>query len=219
MADKILLNRLKDAEDNFVERKPANPNREDLRRTIVAFANSVPKGRTGVLFVGVKDNGEIETVPNTDKLQKTIREVCERDCYPKINYSSEVLEPESGVRILAVEVPASADRPHFSGPAYVRRGSESVAASKEVFDELVYSRNSKYASLLEIRRTVVTVLSSRHFEGIAKDIPCECRFEELGPQTLRLRILRSDRYVTVPLDGVMEGYDDNAHRPKLYLWP
>ena len=42
MANNDLLSRLGNAEDNFIERKPANPNREDIRKTVVAFANSVP---------------------------------------------------------------------------------------------------------------------------------------------------------------------------------
>ncbi len=39
------MTRLGDQEDNFVERKPANPNRDDIRKTVVAFANTVTEGR------------------------------------------------------------------------------------------------------------------------------------------------------------------------------
>jgi len=216
MANNDLLNRLSDAEDNFVERKPANPNRDDIRRTVVAFANSVPEGRTRVLFIGVRNDGALEAVPNPDKLQKTVREVCEQDCFPRINFSAEVLTPEGGP-VLAVVIPASLNKPHFAGPTYIRRGSESVVASPEAFDDLVHSRNSKCAAVLKLKDKVVTVLSLRHRPGFARDIPAECRVEAADPQTVRLRILRSDRFVTEPLDDVKVSYDEERHRPMLVL--
>ncbi len=223
MADNELLSRLGDAEDNFVERKPANPNRDDIRKTVVAFANSVPEGRTAILFVGIRNDGRFDAVPNTDKFQKTVREICEQDCYPPIKFSSEVLKPEGGP-VVAVVIPASSNKPHFAGPAYVRRGSESVAASEEAFDELVHSRNSKSAAVLKLRGQVISVLSLQHKLGVVKHIPdtgyregSECRVEAADAQTVRLRILGSDRYVTEPLDHVTVSYDEEQHRPMLVV--
>lgn len=43
---------------------------------------------------------------------------------------------ENGRQALAVIVPYSARRPHFSGPAYIRRGSESLPALPEDLDLL-----------------------------------------------------------------------------------
>ncbi|MBI3938555.1 MAG: ATP-binding protein [Betaproteobacteria bacterium] len=223
MAINQLLSRLGDAEDNFVERKPANPNRDVIRKTVVAFANSVPEGRTAVLFVGIRNDGTVEAVPNPDKLQKTVREICEQDCYPPIKFTAEVLKAD-GSLVLAIVVPASNNKPHFAGPAYVRRGSESVAASAEVFDELVHSRNSKCAAVLKLKGQVVSVLSLQHKLGVAKHIPdtgyreaAECRVEAANAQTVRLRILGSDRYVTEPLDHAKVCYDEEGHRPMLVV--
>lgn len=223
MADNDLLSRLGNAEDNFVERKPANPNRDDIRKTVVAFANSVPEGRTAVLFVGIRNDGKFDAVPNPDKLQKTVREVCEQDCYPPIKFSAEVLNPE-GSPVLAVVVPASGNKPHFAGPAYVRRGSESVTASAEAFDELVHSRNSKCAAVLKLKGAVISVLSIQHKLGVVKRIPdtnyregSECQVEAVDAQTVRLRILGSGRNVTEPLDHVKVSYDEERHRPMLVV--
>lgn len=223
MPNDELLRRLGDAEDNFVERKPASPNREDIRKTVVAFANSVPKERPGVLFIGIRNDGKVDPVPNPDKLQKTVREVCEQDCYPPIKFSAEVLQPH-GCPILAVVVPASTSKPHFAGPAYVRRGSESVSASPELFDQLVHSRNSKCAAVLKLTGQVVTVQSLQHKLGDTKHIPgsgyretAECRVEAASPQTVRLRILASDCYVTEPLDHITLSYDEEKHRPMLVV--
>jgi hypothetical protein len=223
MATEDLLKRLGDPEDNFVERKPPNSNREDIRKTVVAFANSVPEGRTGVLFIGVRNDGKIEAVPNPDKLQKTVRGVCEQECYPPIKFFAEVLQPQNGP-VLAIVVPASSGKPHFAGPAYIRRGSESVIASPELFEQLVYSRNSKCAAVLKLQGQIVTVQALEHRLGETKRISdssyreaSECRVEAANPQTVRLRILASDRYVTEPLDHVTVNYDEEKHRPMLVV--
>ena len=50
--------------------------------------------------------------------------------------------------IVAVEVSLSKDRPHFSGPAYVRKGSQTVAASREMFEDLIASRHDKARVIL-----------------------------------------------------------------------
>lgn len=54
-----LLARMKNPEDNLTERKLATFKPEELRRTIVAFANTVGESETGVLFVGVEDSGKL----------------------------------------------------------------------------------------------------------------------------------------------------------------
>jgi Putative DNA-binding domain len=223
MPNDNLLTRLGDQEDNFVERKPANPNRDDIRKTVVAFANTVSEDRTGILFIGIRNDGTIEDVPNPDKLQKTVREVCEKDCYPPIKFLSEVVNTPKG-KIVAVVISASVNRPHFAGPAFVRRGSESVTASAEIFDELVHSRNSKTAAIVKLKGQIVSVLSLQHKLGEAKHIPgvayregTECRVEAASTHTVRLHIIASSRMVTEPLDHVTLSYDEAKWRPLLII--
>jgi predicted HTH transcriptional regulator len=56
--DSNILARLENTEDSFVERKEqVQPTR--LRRTAVAFANSLREGHEGVIFFGVRDNGHV----------------------------------------------------------------------------------------------------------------------------------------------------------------
>ena len=216
MPNDELISRLRKEEDNFVERKPLNTNRGDIRKTVVAFANSMPEGRTGVLFIGIRDDGRIEGVPNPDKLQMTVRKVCEQECYPSIQFSTEVLSTPEGV-VLAVVIPESLNKPHFSGPAFVRRGSESVAASREVFDELVYSRNSKCAVILKLKGQIVTVISLQHRLGKAKLISntgyresTECRVEGANTQTVRLKVLAPDRMVSL-VTTELHSFVSNIH--------
>jgi len=60
---------------------------------------------------------------------------------------------------LAVIVLGSELRPHFSGPSYVRKGSETFAASEEQFNELIASRNSQTNKILGFKGKVVTVVN------------------------------------------------------------
>lgn len=107
-------------EDGYTERKRDGTSGSELRRTIVAFANSVPEGRNGILYIGVTDKGRILGVDSPDSLQKTVRSQAEQECYPPIRVTSEVLTVD-GRHVVAVIVPHSPSKPHFAGHAYVRR--------------------------------------------------------------------------------------------------
>jgi len=188
MTREELLRRLKDKEDNFTERKvEGTANSAEIRRAIVAFANSVPEGRSAILFIGVADDGTPMGVSNTESIQKKIREVAEKDCYPSVRYQCEVLDVD-GNSVLAVVVPASSDRPHFSGPAFVRRGAESVVASAEMYEELIASRNTKAGKILRNKGQLIT------FRQIDRDqwsrprlrYEIECKIERCDAHVLQL---------------------------------
>lgn len=137
---------MRNFEDHLVERKTAK-DQKDWKKTAVAFANSVPVGLPAVLYIGVRNNGEIETPqPNLDDIQRKFNSKMER-VYPRIFYVPKIIT-ENGRQALAVVIPGSDLRPHFAGLSYVRRGSESVSASEEQFAELIAQRNSKAREIL-----------------------------------------------------------------------
>jgi hypothetical protein len=150
-----LLARMKNFEDHLVERKVVS-DEKDWKKTVVAFANSVPIGVPAVLFIGVRNNGEIETP------QRNLDEVAKRfnskmaTVYPRIFYVPKIVS-QNGLQALAVIIPGSDLRPHFAGLSYVRRGSESFEASDAQFEELVAQRNSKAATILKWKGKNVTV--------------------------------------------------------------
>jgi predicted HTH transcriptional regulator len=156
MMNRQLLSRLKDKEDNFMERKPENAGDRDFKQTIVAFANSVPEGRTAVLFVGIRDDGQPLGVSNTDSVQKKIRRICASDCFPAIQPVMEVLDLD-GKSILAMVIYSSRERPHSAGPVYIRQGSESVKASLDQYNELIVRRLSKCSYILDWKGKFVMV--------------------------------------------------------------
>jgi hypothetical protein len=223
MPHSSLIARLKNHEDNFVERKPEGVNASEIRQSVIAFANSVPVGTTAVLFMGIHNDGRIQGVENPDKLQKTVREQCERVCYPPVAFSTAVLDIE-GKAVVAVVVPPSQNKPHFSGPAFVRRGSESVAASPELFEELIASRNDKVAAIFRMRNALVSVICIQHKLGSTEQIAdtryralSECVVESCTPHIVRLKDIGSDRYVTEPIENVAVSYDEERHRPMLIV--
>ena len=64
MKDSELLSMLLDLESDSVERKESPSNPQRIREAICAFANDLPGNqKPGVIFIGVKDDGTVQTLP------------------------------------------------------------------------------------------------------------------------------------------------------------
>lgn len=169
-----LLSKLADTENSFVERKTVSDHRGWLK-TAVAFANSCPIGYPGVLFVGVNNDGTIERhnpLPNFEKLQKSISERL-NDAWPPIFHFSKALRKDSS-EFLAVVVPGSELRPHFSGHAYVRIGPETKQASEGGYDKFIAQRSSKVRFLQNLIGKTVLWHSLSPFTGNNQGVVVEC---------------------------------------------
>src|SRR6266478_8926655 len=95
-----LLARMRNFEDHLVERK-VSKDEKDWKKTAVAFANSAPIGLPAVLYIGVRNNGEIETPQrDLDEVQKKFNAQMER-VYPRIAYAPKIVA-ENGRQALAV---------------------------------------------------------------------------------------------------------------------
>lgn len=157
MTDDELRQRLADHEDQLMERKSEGVKRDELRQTLSAFANTLQPNSVGILFVGVADkDGAITGVANSDSVQKRIREAADERFPPVRSYESHAFTVDDKT-VVAVVISPSAEAPHFTGPAYVRVGSESVNASAEQFDKLIASRNGKAGAILRIGNEPITV--------------------------------------------------------------
>lgn len=219
-----LVKLLGNHEDNFVERKPEGVALAELRQTVCAFANSVPEGRVGVLFIGIHDKtGEVIGVGNPDQLQKRVRDAGQGDCYPPIEYTSEVLTVGDKA-VVAVVIPPSAAKPHFTGPAYVRVGSESPKASPQQFEELILSRIDKAREILKHKNDVFTVLGIGYKLGSNKPLPDagyrerrECRIEACTAHLVTLRDIAEGVQFSEPLEHVIVNYDHDRYRPMLMV--
>ena len=218
-----ILNKIRDHEDNFIERKLENVTNAELRQTVSAFANTVPEGRHAVLFIGLHDKtGEILGVGNTDQLQKRVRDVCQSDCYPAIEYTSEVLTIDDK-KIVAVVIPPSNSKPHFTGPAYVRVGSESPKASPQQYEDLILSRCDKAREIVKYKNQLCTVLGIGYKLGSNKPLggayreSRECRIETCTGHVVTLYDISSRRRFSEPLGHITVTYDHNKFRPMLLV--
>lgn len=219
-----LLNLLGNHEDNFVERKPEGVAPAELRQTVCAFANTVPEGRVGVLFIGIHDKtGDVLGVGNPDQLQKRVRDAAQGDCFPPIDYASEVLTVDAKA-VVAVIVPHSVSKPHFTGPAYVRVGSESPKASPQMYEELILSRNDKAREILQHKNDVFTVLGIGYKLGSNRPLPDkgyretrECRLESCTAHLVTLSDIGRGERFSEPLANVTVNYDHEKWRPMLVV--
>jgi len=126
-------------EDNLLERK-VESDLKDLPKTIVAFANSVRPGHIAVILIGERDDGTVAGVSNPDNIQKRVREECDK-IYPPVLWRAAAYEIE-GKACVRIEIEYSNDTPHFGGPAWIRKGSETIKASDECFQKLIDLRSS-----------------------------------------------------------------------------
>ena len=154
MTNAELLERLANPEDNFVERKES-AQRQEIKRAAVAFSNSLQVGRKAVLFIGVRDNGQVVGVQNPDNAQQTIRQALD-ECYPEINFESQVVERD-GLPVLAVVFGHSTRRPHFAGQAYIRAGSSSERASQQQYEAIISEHFMPVRKVREYLNQIVRV--------------------------------------------------------------
>ena len=96
-------------------------------------------GHQAVLLIGERDDGNIQGVTNPDNIQKSIRR-CAEEIYPPILWRSMVYEKENKCCV-RVEVEYDGETPHFGGPAWVRKGSESIIATDIIFQRLIDLRS------------------------------------------------------------------------------
>ncbi len=220
-----LLKRLRDTEDQFTERKLEGAGSAAFKKALVAFANSLPPNRTAVLFVGVEDDGTVKGVSAPDKQQHTIRELAEKECYPPIYVDLEALNTSQGTVIAAI-VHYSDRRPHFAGPAYVRRGSQSVAATDQLYRKLLLSQDDKRRFLLDNCTVTWTIehlnkepgASQPLFDARARSVS-DCTIEEVTAFFVRFKALASGGLFTEMLQDVHISFDDKQYRPRAIIWP
>jgi len=156
LSDASLLERLSQSESQFVERKQSLPNSRDLREALVAFANALRPGEYAVVFLGVHDDGTITGVTGVDGIQKTINNCAANDCAPAVWCEPRVLRVQ-GKEVVAVVIPHSEKKPHFTGHALIRVGSENKRATEQMLSELIASRNDKAQKLLPLKGKKISI--------------------------------------------------------------
>jgi len=221
MSESELRQRIAHLEDGLTERKQGVRSKDEIRKAVVSFANSVPDGRTAVLFIGVANDGSVTGIPadETDKVQQQVRRICEEDCFPAIAIHLATALPIDGKHVIAFEFAASQNRPHFAGHAYVRIGSESVKASASKLDDLIASKNTTAGRLLSAKEkhehlTLIIPVGA----SIPGQYPFssrrewDCVVERCDAQSARFYDVAAQRYWDLPLEYLLFGRDPNRDR-------
>lgn len=213
-------------ESSVVERKPGNVNKREVRREACAFANSLSQGEEAVIFVGLHDvTGAATGIKNMDALHKLVDEALTVDCYPAIKYETRELSLE-GRPVLAVVIPASPKKPHFSGPAFVRNGAKTTVASEEQLNDLLLSKIDKCREILRYKhsrervsvRTINYKLgSNKALSGGGYSQHCECYVEQCTAFAVTLCQVDTRARFTEELTRVSISFDDEKHQPLLLV--
>jgi hypothetical protein len=222
LTDREILLRLTCFEDSLVERKVIS-DVGDCLKVAVAFANTPPISVPAILFVGVRNNGEIEeSRTDLDKLQQTVSSKI-ANAYPPIYPFPRVLTKD-GKQFLAILLFGSENRPHFAGQAYIRDGSRSIPASGTQFDMLIAERNGKTYEILAWKDKAVTLtqpLRERMLHGSTVwDQPAEREVTIVGCNQYYVileSISRKGQCISYPLRLIELNYDNARRRLELRL--
>jgi len=155
-----------------------------------------------------------------DSLQKTLAQKMTLP-YPPIYFMTKVLS-SGGKQLLAVLVPGSSARPHFAGPSYVRKGSTTIVASDQHFEELIAARQSKTRELLMWLGKVVSADFMRT-EAVAMMGPishsAELTLITCNTFFATYRYQSGSGAESVPLRRVEISFDNPKNRLKLESYP
>lgn len=114
---------------------------DEIKKEAVAFANS----QGGMIYVGIRDNGEVVGIDNGDEtMQKAanmLRDAIHPDITMFVHYRIEDIEDKE---VLVIEIQSGTDKPYYiyknglkpSG-VYIRQGSSSVPASESAIRQMI----------------------------------------------------------------------------------
>ena len=140
--DTELAELLASGESELVERKRSTGDGNSIRRSICAFANDLPaRGKPGVLFVGIEDDGTCSGIEINDELLRKLAQMRSDGSiqpFPTMTVDQKTID---GCEIAVVQVMPATDPPlRFKGRAWIRVGPTVQQASPEEEQRLVERR-------------------------------------------------------------------------------
>jgi ATP-dependent DNA helicase RecG len=157
MNDAELTALLDDVESERAERKESASDPDKIRQAICAFANDLSgSGAPGVLFIGVKDKGEVVGADISDQLLLTLASMRSDGNilpFPSMNVAKRTLKGRD-VAVVLVQ-PADAPPVRFKGTVWVRVGPRRAIASPD--DERRLSEKRRFRDLPTDVRPLVSV--------------------------------------------------------------
>lgn len=133
---KELINK---GEGHHLEFKEEDENNSDFAKVMVSFANT----DGGKILIGVKDDGTIVGVSNSDLIMQKINNIAYNNCEPPITILQETAKIDNKT-IIIVNVPKGTQRPYRTndGKYYIRSANVCRNASREELLRIFQSSKS-----------------------------------------------------------------------------
>ncbi len=227
MTDEELEALFNNQESDRVERKESIADAGKIRQAICAFANDMPNhGKPGVVFIGVKDNGDCANLPITDKLLRTLADMRSDGNIlpiPTMSVQSKVLG-ECEVAAVVVE-PSRFPPVRYNGRIWIRVGPRRGTASAEEESRLNEKRRARDLpyDLQPVPSASTGDLDLDMFEriylptAVARDV-IEANERTTQQQMASLRFLSDSKTTAPTVVGVLAlGKDPCAFIPGAYV--
>ncbi len=207
-------------EDHLLERK-TDRDLKDIRRTAVAFANSVLPEHTAVILIGEGNDGVVSGVANPDEQQRKLRAELDK-IYPPIVWRQKLYEKD-GKTCIRLEIEYSGETPHFGDAAWIRHGSETIKASEMLFQKLIIIRTSKARELEKWlgKQVTVTWIKEGDFQGVPKlnRVYAEVKLAVLTEFFATFETLEGALRKSEPLQALTLSWDDTKDRLRIFVSP
>lgn len=197
--------------------------REDIKKEIVAFANS----NGGTIYIGVADNGEILGTENADEcalqISNMVRDTIKPDITIFIHY--ETLNCD-GKEVVAVNVQRGTNRPYYMAKkglrpegVYVRQGYSSVPATDTAIRQMIKETDGdSFEEMRSINQTLTFERTKKEFElrRIAFGQPQMKTLKLISADGLytNLGLLLSEQCLHTIKVAVFEGTDQNEFKDR-----
>ncbi len=172
-----LQKRIADGENLHTELKewPINPT--SLAETLTAFANT----DGGQLLVGVRDNGQIQGISDTDAVMRTVDNIAYNNCEPPLTILQETVTTDAGDAVVVVNIPKGDQRPYRTsqGRFMIRTTSGKRPAARQELLRLFQAAESLYYDETLVQRATLADLAIQSVEQFFLEAQ-GYRWEQLG---------------------------------------
>lgn len=195
----------------------------DICKEVIAFANT--KG--GTLYIGVKDDGSIIGVEDTDhmilQLNNMIRDTIKPDITMFVHYETQTIDHK---QIVVVSIQKGTDRPYYLGSkglkpsgVYVRNGTSSDPATDTSIRKMIKeSDKDSFESMRSLEQNLSFQAAKAQFQKR------NVTFDETKMQTLGMRskdgiysnvaLLLSDQCPTTIKVATFQGFDQSIFQDR-----
>ncbi|MHA1267976.1 MAG: RNA-binding domain-containing protein, partial [Candidatus Helarchaeota archaeon] len=190
-----LLERIAKGEDYHTEFKEQLPDRNELAKQIVCFANT----DGGQLIIGVNDSGEIIGIEDLDEKMCIVDDVAFNRCQPPISVLQESVVSDNKT-VLVINIPKGDQRPYRtkSGQYYIRSTNRCRQATREELLRLFQAGESLYFDETPVSQAIYSDLDLPFFqEFLATYLDIKTQEDELENYLHNLHCIHSQKQPTL----------------------